>query len=350
MNVFLENLMAIKKIAVVGFAFLFGMGLALAKPVQAQEKKPLYHWKTATMALKGIGYGKMFDEILMPAFERETDGDLDLKIFWGGVMGDDKAVIEKMRKGILQSSGLSGQGTFLISPEISVLGLPFLFNDYAEVDYIREKMAEKFDQITFAKKFKILLWLDQGFDQLYSVKTPLLKMEDFKKAKFATWYGPLEGRMLERLGANPVPIDVSQIPTSMRTGQTDAMIAPSIWISGTQLYSKFRYINPMKIRYVPAFVVATKVAWKELDPKYHKRMVELRLDLSRQFCKKSHIEADKYLTALKEYGLICQLPDAKDLEEIRKATTPVWRELVGVQYPKELLDEVLAHLAAYRGR
>ena len=161
-------------------------------------------WKTATMAPKGIGYSQLFEEILLPEIEKQTKGDLYLKIYWGGVMGDDKQVLKKMRINQLQGAGLSGQGTFELSNEIAVLGLPFMFNNYEEIDYVKTKMIDTFDSIVREESgFKVLQWLDQDFDQIYSSKYPMDLVENFSKVRFITWYGSLEGKVLEKLGRQP---------------------------------------------------------------------------------------------------------------------------------------------------
>ncbi|MEW5735006.1 MAG: TRAP transporter substrate-binding protein DctP [Thermodesulfobacteriota bacterium] len=306
------------------------------------------YWKTATLAPKGIGYSRLFEEILLPVIQEETKGDLALKVYWGGVMGDDEQVIKKMRVGQLQGAGLSGQGTFLLSPEIPVLGLPFLFNSYEEVDFIKEKMIDTFDGIVAKEGFKVLLWLDQDFDQIYSAKVPVQSAADFPKARFITWFGPLEGRILELLGANPVPMGVTEIPSSMRAGVADAMMAPAIWVAGTQLYSVFRYVNPIRIRYVPGFVVVTTEAWNGAPEKHRKRLYELRLPLAKKFCTRSRQESDRFLAAIISYGLKEVKSTPEQTAKIKELTTPVWNELAGKLYSKALLDEILGYLKEYR--
>lgn len=312
--------------------------------------KAKYVWKTATMAPKGIGYAILFEQILLPMLKKETGGDVYLKIYWGGIMGDDKQVLKKLQINQLQGAGLSGQGTFMISPEIPVLGLPFLFNDYDEVYYIKTKMIDRFDEITQQHGLKILLWQDQDFDQIYTAKKPLTKLEDFSKCQFATWFGPLEGKFLERMGTSAVPMDVTEIPASMRAGVADAMIAPSIWIVGTQLYTTFRYVNPIKVRYVPAFNVVTKKAWSSVKMDYQNKLRDMRLAAAKQFDDKAHVETAKCLNAMLQYGVKECDTTPEDLQKIKDRAIPLADQLAGHLYSKKILDEIRGHLADYRAR
>jgi TRAP-type C4-dicarboxylate transport system substrate-binding protein len=305
-------------------------------------------WKTGTLAPKGIGYANEVENVLIPAVEKVSDGNIILKVYWGGVLGDDTQHLEKLRIGQLQAAGLSGQGTFMISPEIPVLGLPFLFNDYDEVDFIKHVMIDSFEAITLKQGLRLIVWLDQDFDQIYSSKLPIVKAEDFPKARFATWFGPLEGKLLERMGTTPVPISVSEIPTSLRAGVADSMIAPSIWVVGTQLYSTFRFVNPIKIRYVPAFAVCTAIAWDELPEIYKKRLYKLREGLAKDFCVLSRADAKNCLKAMLKYGVKMVESTPEDLARIREKSLPIYGELAGRLYPKALLEEIQAHLSEFR--
>ncbi|MEW5734927.1 MAG: TRAP transporter substrate-binding protein DctP [Thermodesulfobacteriota bacterium] len=333
--------MAKGKLLFVFLAFFLFAGPAFAE-------KPLFVWKTGTLAPKGIGYANLVRDILVPALSKATNGDVELKVYWGGVMGDDEQHLKKMLVGQLQAAGLSGQGTFMMANEIAVLGLPFLFRGYDEVDYIRHNMTNVFDQIVSQKGYRLLIWLDQDFDQIYSIKHPIVKVADFPKARFVTWFGPLEGAMLELLGASPTPMGVVEIPSSLRAGVVDSMIAPSIWVVGTQLYSTFHYVNPMKIRYVPAFCVCTNQAWNALSEKNQKALEAGRQSWADDFCRGSRVEAEKALAAMVKYGLnkVSSTPEQEDA--IKEKTRPLWNQLAGNLYPKSLLDQITELLAKYR--
>ena len=312
------------------------------------EKKPSIIWKTGTLAPKGVGYANQVRDIIIPAIAEATDGEVLLKIYWGGVMGDDKQHLKKMRIGQLQAGGLSGQGTFMLAPDIAVLGLPFLFNDYDEVDYVKHEMLPVFDKIVAQEGFRLLVWLDQDFDQIYSVKTPVTRPSDFPKAKFVTWFGPLEGKLLQMLGTTPSPFDITEIPSSLRSGVVNAMIAPSIWVVGTQLYSTFKYVNPIKIRYVPAFAVCTVKAWNKLPKKFQKNIYNKREGWATTFTKDSRKEGDKCFAAMVRYGVKEKRSTKKELLEIKAKSLPIWNRLAGSLYSKALLDEIKGHLADYR--
>ena len=65
----------------------------------ARAGEPKYYWKTATLAPNKIGWSRLMKEVIFPEVEKATNGELKVKVYWGGIMGDESDYIEKMRDG-----------------------------------------------------------------------------------------------------------------------------------------------------------------------------------------------------------------------------------------------------------
>jgi TRAP-type C4-dicarboxylate transport system substrate-binding protein len=315
----------------------------------AEEKEPTYRWKIATLAPDGVGWARHIKGIVFPAIEEVVKGDLSIKVFWGGVMGDDADYVRKMRLGQLQGAGLSGNGVILVCPEMAVVELPFMFSNYAQVDYIKKKMQPTFDGLMRENGFFMFAWIDQDFDQIYSTDNPLATLADFSRARFINWYGPLEEDFIKRVHASAVPVRVNDVAKTMRDGLADANIAPSVWMVGAQMFQAVKYINPIPIRYSPALIAISLDAWKTLPPNYEKELLIRREAVMEKFCTEVRRDNEKSLQAMYDYGVKKVSMSEKDLEELRKQCVPSWRENADKLYPRELLDELLAYLDEYRG-
>ena len=307
-----------------------------------------YKWKFATMAPRGIGWAKQVEEHLFPAIMEECEGEVFIKVYWGGVLGEDKDVVALIHKGRLAGGGFTGQGATLLCKEFALFELPFLFNDYGEVDYIKEKMQHVLDKAANREGFKLFLWNDQDFDQIYSTARPISTLEDMKQSTFIVWYGPLEEKLLYRMGAPTVSVDVSSATMALRQGKADAGFAPALWVSGAQLYSVIRYVNPVKIRYSPAPIAASLEAWRSLPQKYQERLENRQRELQDKFCQGVREDNAKSLKAMIQYGLEEVRSTPLDLEKMREKAVPVWNDMAGILYSQEMLDEVLDHLKTYR--
>ncbi|MBU2488453.1 MAG: TRAP transporter substrate-binding protein DctP [Proteobacteria bacterium] len=305
-------------------------------------------WKTATLAPAGIGWAKHMTDVIFPVMEETTKGNLKVKVYWGGVMGDEEDYIKKIRIGQLQGAGLSAQGTVQACPEMAVLELPFLFRNYQEVDYVRVKMEGTFDRLFAKQDFFLVGWIDQDFDQIYSANRPIATVEDFAKCRFLTWYGPMEEELLSVLGADMVPVNVPEMSTTIRQKVVDAAIGPAVFVVGAQLYSTLRYVNPIKIRYSPATIIFTLETWNSQPKEYIEEFFKRRLELGWRYSNLVRADNERYVDALVKYGLKRVDMSPEELDRLKVRTREVWDRTTGKLFAKETLDEVLGHLADYQ--
>ncbi|MBU2489346.1 MAG: TRAP transporter substrate-binding protein DctP [Proteobacteria bacterium] len=305
-------------------------------------------WKMATLAPRNLGWAQQVRAIILPWTKRNTDDNLRWKIYWGGIMGNDEDYLRKIHIGQLQGAGVSGHGANLACPEFSVLGLPFLFDDWEEVDYIRAEMFPTFDYYYEQYGYKLLLWIDQDFDQIYSAKWRFDNLEDFRKSRFQGWYGPQETAMLKALGATPIPMPPTEANTGYRTGIVDSNIGPAIFQVGSQMYTSCKYMNTMKTRYAPAALIVDLKTWRELPGEYRQRLEAERPETQTQFCVETRKDNEKCIEGMIRYGLesVQMTPEARKAIMARAMT--IYDDLSGDLYPPGLLTEVRRYLADFR--
>lgn len=330
-----------------GVLLALAAAAVLLLPVCAAAGPPTV-WKVGTLAPKGVGWARQVEELVLPMVAQTTEGTVSLKIYWGGIMGDDRQIIEKMRTGVLQSAGLTALGATLIAPEFGVVELPFLFQGYDEVDYLREKMFPVFAGLMERKGFVLYLWVDQDFDQIYSVKKPIATAADFDGVRFVTWHKALEGRVLGLLNAVAVPETIPEIRGTIRSGQADALVAPAIWMVGIQLYSTVRFVTEVPIRYSPAVIVVKRETWEAVPAKYRERALTARPGVTEKFVAATRRDNEKSIEAMMRYGVRRVSVDPGSVREMAFRTRPVYKEMVGLLYDRELLEQVLAQIEAYR--
>ncbi|MFP4475003.1 MAG: TRAP transporter substrate-binding protein DctP [Desulfatibacillaceae bacterium] len=305
-------------------------------------------WKFATLAPKNVGWANQFRELIIPWANEATGGEVFFKVYWGGIMGNDDDYLKKMRIGQIEGAGMTGRGANLACHEFSVIGLPFLFENYEEVDYVRGKMYSTFDEYFASHGYKLVMWIDQDFDQFYSTKWKFDNLGDFARARIVTWYGPQEAAMLQALGATPISVGVPEVSTTVRTGVADTNIAPSIWQVGSQLYATSRYVNTMKIRYSPAVIMVSREAWNSLSEKHKKAMDATRQELGARFCAGIRKDNAACLQAMLEYGVRKVELTPEELAPIRERALTVYDDFSGSLYPPDLLEEVQRHLREFR--
>ncbi|SHI93632.1 TRAP-type C4-dicarboxylate transport system, substrate-binding protein [Desulfatibacillum alkenivorans DSM 16219] len=307
-----------------------------------------YIWKSGSLVPKGVGYATQINQIFVPGLLEATDGKLMLKTYFGGIMGDDEDVLKKVQAGQLEAAGSGAQLAFMVCPDLGVTSLPFLFNNYDEVDYIRKAMYPAFDEITQSGGLKLLLWLDQGFDQIYSVDKPIASLESFENMKFLTWCGDIEVSFIETMGASAVPVDVPEFNASIRKGLAEAYIGPPIWGVSTQMYAVLRYINTTNVRYSPAVFVVSMEAWNALPAEYQKRISAQRESWQTPFIEGSRADNKKCLEAMLKYGVQKVETPPEVLEALKKKSRPLYDKMADRVYSRKILTQTERLLEEYR--
>lgn len=102
-------------------------------------------FKIATLAPEGSAW---MTEMRAGAkgIEKRTEGRVKFKFYGGGVQGNDKQVLRKMRIGQLHGGAFVSSGLRMLQPDSELFGLPLLFNSADEVHYVREQMDDKLRQ------------------------------------------------------------------------------------------------------------------------------------------------------------------------------------------------------------
>ncbi|MCC6273617.1 MAG: TRAP transporter substrate-binding protein DctP, partial [Deltaproteobacteria bacterium] len=114
---------------------------AIAASAQAAD----HEIKLSVLAPEGSTWVKEM-EAMNQELQAKSGGKLALKIYAGGVSGDEKDVLRKMRIGQVHAAAFTGVGLGQIVPSVRILELPMLFRNYQEVDYVKGKLQPEFDK------------------------------------------------------------------------------------------------------------------------------------------------------------------------------------------------------------
>ena len=137
--------------------------------------------KIATLAPEGSAWMKLFGD-WKGAIEKRTSGQVKIKFYAGGVAGDERDVVRKMRLGQMSGAAITAVGLGLIQPDVRVLEIPFLFRDESELDLVRGTLAGEFHKKFEDKGYQLLAWGDVGPVRLLT-NVPLRDKADLQKLR-----------------------------------------------------------------------------------------------------------------------------------------------------------------------
>ncbi len=219
--------------------------------------------KIATIAPDGTAWMKQ-----MRAGAKEikqlTDGRVIIKYYPGGVMGNDKNVLRKMRIGQLQGGAVTSGSLSGIYPDMTLYGLPFLFSSLQQVDAVRSKM-DKGILSTLEKKGYISFGLAEGgFAYLMSDKK-LETVDDVRGQKVWIPSGNKVGEVVfKHADISPVPLPVADVMTGLQTGLIDTVITSPIGALALQWHTKINYVIDVPLTYTSALMVVSKKGFNKV--------------------------------------------------------------------------------------
>jgi TRAP-type transport system periplasmic protein len=303
--------------------------------------------KIGTLAPEGSAWAKAFREI-NKELEQKTNKQVSLRLFPGGVLGDEEDMLRKIKVGQIQGALLTGGGLGLIFKDIKTLGIPFLFQNYQEVDAVLARMDGHFQQGLSDNGFKSLGWAEQGFIYLFS-KEPIRNAADLRKSKVWIWEDtPLGKAVFKELGVNPIPLPISDVLMALQTGMVETVyIAPLAAIS-MQWFTKVSFMTNLPLAYSAGAVVVRKTDFEKI-PVAHRAIVEdafkRQLDPMKDQLRK---DDQKAIQVLGQKGIKLVTVSTGDAQELRNVVFKGISTLGEDYFSKKTFEEVRNFLKTAR--
>ena len=307
--------------------------------------------KVATLAPEGSAWMNLFHEWGRNV-EAHSAGKLKIKFYAGGVAGDERDAVRKMRLGQLSGAVVTAIGLGLIQSEVRVLELPMLIKNYAELDYVRDAMSAEFSKKFAEKGYVLLGWGDVGPVHIFS-NTPIKSKADLNQTKMWAWTDdPLVKAMFKQLGSNGVPLGVPDVLTSLQTGLINACYGSPLSMVALQWYTKVKYMTSLQLSQAIGATVMSKEVFDALSPDLQKILVDDSKAMESKLLKTIRSDNDKSLASMKSSGIqVIETPPAmvKEFEDQAMTLRPLL-EKDPVVYTHDFRTRVEKLLADYRAK
>jgi TRAP-type C4-dicarboxylate transport system substrate-binding protein len=327
-------------------AVLMILGPGMIQMARSQE----YTIKFATIAPEGstwMNVMKAYDARI----RKESGGRLGFKIYPGGVQGEDKDVIKKIRIGQLHSAGFTGVGLGEIAPEVRVLDSPFLFRTYDEVDHIYERMGKEFEEAFREKNFVLLGWAEVGFVYVFT-NTPVRTLADMKGVKMWMWEGdPVAEATFKAFGISPIPLSVVDVLTSLQTGLINGAYVSPYAAVALQWNTRVKYMMGVPLADACGAVVVSGKTFEKLPADLQEILLRNGRKFMRDLTVKSRQENAAAIETLKKTGVtVVDVKSETTLQEYARLGREAREALVGRLYDAEFLSKVETALEEFRAR
>jgi len=307
-----------------------------------------YLIKFATLAPEGSTWLNVMKEYDSEV-RKESGGRLGFKIYPGGVAGDEKDVIRKIRFGQFNSAGFTGVGLGEIAPKVRILDCPFLFQNYDEVDYVYKTFDKEFAQAFEENGYVLLGWAEVGFVYIFS-QSPIYRAEDARKTKMWVWEGdPIAEAALKSLGVSAIPLSITDVLTSLQTGLINSVYSSPLATIALQWFTKVKYMLNLPLADAAGAVVISKKKLDDLPPDLREILIRNGQKYMEKLTRLSREDNRKATETLKKNGIkIIAPPSPETVREYFAIGERARQMLVGKLFSEEFLTRVEKSVLDFR--
>ena len=137
--------------------------------------------KMATLAPEGTEWHGLLVE-MGQEWTKVTNGQVRLRIYPGGVVGDERDMIRKIRIGQIHGAAVTTEGMTEVNQYFTSFNYPLLFQSYEDVDFVRNQLNDELYKETEKNGFKLLTMVDVGWVYWFSTE-PVYTPSDLKSTK-----------------------------------------------------------------------------------------------------------------------------------------------------------------------
>ncbi|MFB0934409.1 MAG: TRAP transporter substrate-binding protein [Propionivibrio sp.] len=308
--------------------------------VQAEVREQSFRFATANPKGHPIpAGGEKFGELLA----QKSGGKMTVRQFPGGVLGGDVQVLSAVQGGTIELTSMNAgilQGQI---KEFAIVDLPYLFNNAKEADAVLDgPIGKRMSDLMPAKGMVNLAFFDLGFRNLTNSKRPIKSVDDISGLKIRVVQSPTYLDTWTALGANAVPMPITEVYTAMEQKMIDGHENPFTVIEANKFYEVQKYLAVTNHMYNPQAFFMSKKSWDKLNADEQKLVMEAAREAAiwqRQF---SRDEQGKALAALKSKMEVSEL-SVEELAKFRAKVQPVidkYATTIGPDFVKAFLAEV----------
>ena len=271
-----------------------------------------------------------------------------VRIYPGGIAGDESDMVRKMRIGQLHAAALTGAGLAGIAQEVQALQMPMMFRSDAELDYVPDRMKPRLDGALAAKGMRVLNWADAGWVYFFTQK-PVVSPEDLKPLKLFAWVGETAHISAWRAaGYNPVPLPATEIHTALSSGLINAVPTTPIAALSHQWFGLAKHITDVKWAPLVGATVITNRGWRKIPAALKSRLLKAARDMGMKLRPKLRRLDVEAVTIMKKHGLTVHAVSPRIKAAWEKGARRGYPKLIGKIVPKESVAEAQRLRDAFR--
>ena len=288
--------------------FILGLGADTAWAVR---------FKIATLSPEG----SMWMEKMKQGAEKvtqQTDKRVSFKFYSGGVMGNDQAVLKKIRIGQLHGGAVVGGSLSRFFPSNQLYAQPMKFSMIEEIDHVRQYMDQYIIDGLEANGFVVFGLIGGGFAYIMS-QNPIETVEDLRKQK--VWIpdnDKISQDSIKTFGISPIPLPLADVRTGLQSGLINTVATSPVGAVILQWHTQIKYVTDIPLIYLHAVLAIDKKRFSKLSATDQTVVRRIMGDVSRQIDIRNREDNIRAAETLKKRGITFITPSKQAMENWRE--------------------------------
>ena len=296
--------------------------------------------KMATLAPNGSPWHEILKEMAIE-WSQLSNGSVTLRIYPGGVAGDEGDMVRKMRIGQLHAAALTTSGLAKITPNVNALAIPLAIDSWETLNRVRDSLAPRLEQTLEEEGFVVLNWGDAGWVRFF-VPESSPDVETVRKAKLFTWAGDDKSiELWKKAGFNVVPLAATDILPGLQSGMINAYNSSTMLALASQWFPFTPYMIDLPWAPLVGATIINKRSWDKIPDDLKLQLKESAVSTGQRLQEEIRKLEEQALQEMVKRGLTVITPDEAQLAEWKKIIYEAYPKIRGDYIPADLFDEAL---------
>jgi len=322
-------------------ALLLTVLLALSVPLSAQTLK------IASLAPDGSPWDKALKRLALE-WQQMSGGRVTVKIYGGGIAGDEPDMLRKMRINQIQGAAMTGSGFGKIDPDLLVYQLPFLTQTDEELNYLLSRLMPKIEALMEKRGFTFVAFTTSGWLRFFS-KVPVTTPAHMSKLKFFVMEGsPEVDQAWKEMGFRIVPLPTNDAFAGLQSGMVEVFTASPLTAAALQWFALAPHMTDFNWSPLTGGLILTSQAWRQIPADLRPRL--------KQAAQRSLDGLADEITAVEAQAMKIMLDNGLKVNHVSPDELKAWEALVDTGFSiligdvisRDIYEEAKAIVAEYR--
>jgi TRAP-type C4-dicarboxylate transport system substrate-binding protein len=275
--------------------------------------------KMASLAPDGSPWHEVLQEIAQD-WRELSGGKVRLKIYAGGVVGDESDMVRKLRIGQIQAAALTAEGLSYIDRGVYALSIPLLASSYQELDWIRDRMEPELKARFADQGFKVLAWADVGWVYWFT-RHPVRTPDDLRSQRIFTWAGDAQSpKLWKAAGFQAVSLSAMDVLPGLETGLIDAVDASPMTVASFQWFGTAKHMTNLPWAVLTGALIITQDVWMQIPAELRPLLEDAVTKRTLRIKNEIRYLDDEAVEVMKKHGL--------EVIDITPAEKALWEDLI----------------------